>query len=468
VPQLSILSGIYTDGAPDVRVSYPVNMVPTATENGVSAGYLRPADGLVANGTGPGVARGGIEWRGVCYRVMGTKLVSVAVDGAVTEIGDVGEGGTVSFTYGFDRLAIASDGRLFYWDETTLTEVTDPDVGTVLDVVWIDGYYMVTDGEFLAVSDLTDPTSFNPLKYGSSESDPDPIVAVVRLRNEVYAVNRNGIEVFDNVGGVGFPFQRIEGAKITKGAVGTHAVCVYLESLAFVGSGYNEAPGVYLGTNANASKISTPEIDRVLAGYSEDALATIVVETRNDNGHAHLYIHLPDRCLVFDAAASTALKVPVWFVLVSTLSDTPDIYRARHLVWCYDRWLCADPTSYVVGYLSQDVGTHYGDPVRWEVSTALLFNEGAGAIVNELELVALTGRVALGANPYVSTSWTLDGVNWSADRPILAGKIGDRSRRLRWYRQGSFTRYRAQRFRGTSDAHVSLLRLEAKIEGLAW
>lgn len=467
MPQIPILSGIYTDGAPDVRVSYPVNMVPAAVENGVSAGYLRPADGLVEDGTGPGVCRGGIEWRGVCYRVMGSKLVTVAADGTVAELGDVGEGGTVTFTYGFDRLAVASDGRLWYWDESTLTEVTDPDIGTVVDVVWIDGYYMTTDGEFLVVTELNDPTQVNPLKYGSSESDPDPIVAVRRVRNEVYAVNRNSIEVFDNVGGTGFPFQRIEGAKITKGACGTHAVCVYLEALAFVGSGYNEAPGVYVGVNAAATKISTPEIDRILAGYSESDLADVVLETRNDNGHSHLYVHLPDRCLVFDAAASKQLGASVWFCLVSTLSGF-NTYRARHLVWCYDQWLCADPTSYVVGHLDQDVSTHYGDPVRWEVATALMFNAGAGAVVHELELVALTGRVALGAEPYIATSWTVDGENWSQDRPILAGALGERLRRLRWYRQGAFTRMRAQRFRGTSDAHVSLLRLEARLEGLAW
>ncbi len=465
--QIPILSGIYSDNGPDVRVSYPVNMVPVPTDNGVSAGFLRPADGLVEQGTGPGVDRGGIEWRGVCYRVMGSSFVSVDQNGTVTIIGDVGEGGQCSFSYGFDRLAIASNLFLYYYDGATLTLVTDPDVGSVVDVVWVDGYFMVTDGEFIAVSDLTDPTSFNPLKYGSSESDPDPVVAVKRLRNEIYAVNRNSIEVFDNVGGSGFPFQRIEGAKITKGAVGTHAVCVYQETLAFVGSGYNEAPGVYLGTNASAQKISTVEIDRVLATFSEDELADTVIETRNDNAHAHLYIHLPDRCLVFDVAASKALGQAVWFTLTSSLVGF-NVYRARGFVWCYDRWLCADPTSYSVGYLSQTVSTHWGEPVRWEFGTTLLYADGSGAILHELELVALTGRVALGDSPYIATSYSYDGQTWSQDRSILAGGIGNRTRRLQWYRQGSMTHLRTQRFRGTSDAHLAFLRLEAKIEGLAW
>jgi hypothetical protein len=102
--------------------------------------------------------------------------------------------------YSFDRLAIASGGRLYYWNGT-LTQVTDPDLGVVLDVVWVDGYFMTTDGESLVVTELSDPTQVNPLKYGSSEVDPDPVVALLKLRNEVYALNRNTIEVFDNVGG---------------------------------------------------------------------------------------------------------------------------------------------------------------------------------------------------------------------------------------------------------------------------
>ena len=214
--QIQILNGIYADATPELRTAYPVNMVPVPKQSGISNGFLRPGDGIVANGTGPGIDRGGINWRGVCYRVMGTKLVIVASNGAVTVLGDVGGpvNTLVTFDYSFDRLAIASGGRLYYWNGTTLTQVTDPDLGIVLDVVWVDGYFMTTDGEFLIVTELSDPTQVNPLKYGSSEVDPDPVVALLKLRNEVYAMNRNTIEVFDNVGGDLFPFARIEALAI--------------------------------------------------------------------------------------------------------------------------------------------------------------------------------------------------------------------------------------------------------------
>jgi len=467
--QISILNGIYTDNGPDFRTSYPVNMVPVPKNSGISTGYLRPGDGLVANGTGPGIDRGGINWQGECYRVMGTKLVSVASNGAVTVLGDVGGpvNTLVTFDYSFDELAIASGGRLYYWDNSTLTQVTDPDLGIVLDVVWVDGYFMTTDGEFLIVTELSDPTQVNPLKYGSSEVDPDPVVALLKLRNEVYALNRNTVEVFDNIGGDLFPFQRIDGAQIQKGVVGTFACCVYIERIAFLGSGRNESPGIYVGAAATTQKISTQEIDELLLTYTEAQLSLVKLEARNDKSHQHLYVHLPDRTIVYDAAASEALGDQVWFTLTTTVVGFAQ-YRARNLVWAYDKWLVGDPQSSTIGYLVDDIGSHWGQQVRWEFGTIIAYNEGKGALFQKMELVSLTGRVALGTNPQISTSYSLDGLSYSQDRYIYVGTIGNTSKRLAWFQQGHMRNWRIQRFRGDSDSHIAFARLEMQIEGLLY
>jgi len=466
--QIPILNGIYAGSEPELRTSYPVNMVPVPKQSGISNGFLRPADGLVSDGSGPGVDRGGINWNGVCYRVMGTKLVTVAGDGTVIVLGDVG--GTVdslvSFDCSFDRLAIASGGRLYYWNGS-LTQVTDPDLGVVLDVVWVDGYFMTTDGSSLVITELNDPTQVNPLKYGSSEADPDPVVALVKLRNEIYALNRNTIEVFDNVGGDFFPFQRIDGAQVQKGVLGTFACCVFVETVAFLGSGRNEEPGIYLGANATANKISTQEIDQILLQYTEGQLAAVKLEARNDKSHQHLYVHLPDRTLVYDAAASGVLEEHVWFTLTTSTAGFNQ-FRAKNFVWAYGKWLVGDPQSSVIGYMSQDISSHWGQIVRWEFGTLVVYNEGRGAIFNELELVALTGRTAIGADPTISTSYSVDGMAWSQDRIIRAGTTGNTKKRLVWLQQGHMRNWRIQRFRGDSQAHISFVRLEAQLEPLAY
>ena len=250
-----------------------------------------------------------------------------------------------------------------------------------------------------------------------------------------------------------------------RGAIGTHAAAMFLEAIAFMGGGRNEAPAVWIGQNSSTVKISTREIDQILADYTEAQLATAVMETRVVAGHQLLYCHLPDQTLVYDGAASQVLGEPVWFVLTSSLVGKGQ-YRARNFVWCYDKWLCGDPTSSKHGYLTSAVSSHYGELNGWEFGTVILYNEGRGALFHELELVALTGRTELGKDPTIWTSYTLDGETWSQEAPRTAGKTGERLKRLTWLQQGYMRHWRAQKFRGTSDAHISVARLEATIEGL--
>jgi hypothetical protein len=396
---------------------------------------------------------------------MGTKLVSIDSLGASTILGDVGGAGQVTFDYSFDRLAVASGGNLYYYDGTTFTQVTDPDIGTVVDVVWVDGYFMTTDGEFLIVTELNNPLAVNPLKYGSAEADPDPVVALLKVRNEVYALNRHTIEVFDNVGGELFPFSRIDGAQIQRGAIGTNTCCVYLDAIAFMGSGRNESVAIWLGANGQSMKLSTREIDEILSEYTEAQLSTAVMESVSYKSHNFLYVHLPDRTLVYDGGASKELGVPVWFILTSGVGATGQ-YRARNFVWCYNKWLVGDPTSATHGYIDSNISTHYGNAVAWEFGTQIIYNEGRGAILHSLELVSLTGRVAVGADPQISTSYSIDGLTYSQERFAKVGASGNTTKRIVWLQQGAMRNWRIQRFKGTSDAHISMARLEAVIEPL--
>jgi Phage stabilisation protein len=441
-------------------------MVPVPKAQGVSEGYLRPAEGLVLEGTGAGFDRGGINWNGVCYRVMGSKFCSIDQNGVYNEIGDVGnDGNFVEMDYSFDRLGIASAGYLYYFNGTTLSQVTSPYILTVKDVVWMDGYFITTDGNFIIVTELTDPTIVDPLKYGTAESDPDGINALLNYNEELYAVGRYTIQVLDNTGGDNFPFTVVKAAIISRGAIGTHAVCIFVNAFAFIGGNRNEPPSVYLGINGGTTKIATREIDKILKNYTEDQLSKCKVECRVDDGHQWLYVHLPDQTLVYDQLASKALGDFVWFTLDSGLLDIAQ-YRAACFVWCYNKWIFGDPSSSNYGHVTHETADHYGNQIGHEFSSAILYNSGKGAIIHRLELVCLTGRVALGADPTIWTSYSKDGVNWSQEKPLKIGKIGNTTKRIAWLRQGDLKLIRLQKFRFNSDAFLTVARLEAEIEAL--
>jgi len=484
--QIPIIKGVYTGENADYKTSYPLNMVPVVQVTGISKGYLRPVEGIVAIGSeGPGKSRGAINWNGVHYRVMGNNLCSITETGVITIIGDVGNttGDTVSMDYSFTILAIASNGKLFYYYPTTvddstwtydliaeadgfkLIQVTDANLGIALAVLWVDGYFLSTDGEYIVASKLADPTVVPVTNYASSEIDPDPIVNLLKLRNEIYAINRYTIEVFDNVGGSGFPFQRVNGAQIQRGAMGTHCALVYEDTIAFLGGGRKEAPAIYLGVNGQTQKISSREIDEILIGFSEEELSEVVFETLNDKSQAFLWVSLPDRTLVYDLTASQAVGDQVWHVMSSsrlTLSK----YRAKDVIFCYDKWQVGDTESSKIGVLDNTISTHFGSTVPWEIYTPIMYNESRGALFKSIELVALTGRAQGFIDPIISTSYSVDGRSWSQERPIKAGKAGNRLKRLVWWRQGHMRNTRVQKFRGDSNSYLAISRIEVDIEPL--
>lgn len=461
---VALLEGIYSDQNADLRASIPRNLQPVPLDSGVSKGYLSPADGLEVFASGPGTYRGGILWNGVMYAVMGTKLVTVNADGTTTTLGDVGSGGWCTFDYSFDRLGISSGGRLYYWNGT-LTQVTDPDLGVVNDFCWMDGYFLTTDGTFIVQTELNDPTQVNPLKYGSSEYDPDPVVRVLKFKNELVAINRYTIEFFQNVGGTGFAFQRIPGAVIPRGAVGTYACVKYEDYIAFVGGGRNQSVSVYLAASGVYKDVATREIQTLLQDYTEEELSQIVIDARTDKDFAHLMIHLPDKTLVYDVVVSEKVGSPVWFTLTTDIENGGQ-YRAKGLVWAYNRWLFGDPQSSNIGQYVESNSLHYGQAVGWDFSTSILYNEGNDAIINEAELVCLPGRAALGANPVIWASYTLDGLTYSQERPTNCGRQGQYQKRVAWRTLGTIRNMRMLKFRGTSDAHFAILRLEIKTEPL--
>jgi hypothetical protein len=223
-----------------------------------------------------------------------------------TTLGDIGDNGKDAvFTYSMDRLGIASNGILWYYNLATgLTSVVDPDIGVVNWVLWIDGYFAVTDGTTIAVTELADPYAVNPLKYGSAEESPDAINSLLKISGQLVAVGGLTCESFQNIGGSLFPFQRLPNALIERGSVGPYATTLYNQSYAFVGRGENEAPAVYLAGPGTTAKISTREIDLLLAAVTVAQWASLKLEARVDKAAQYLYVHLPTLTCVYDISAT--------------------------------------------------------------------------------------------------------------------------------------------------------------------
>lgn len=463
--QLAILSGIYGKTTADFERSVPTNMTPIAEPGdgngtGISKGYIRLIPGARTLITAGANDRGGYVWRNMHLRVIGQSLYKVE-GAALTLIGDVTDDSKpVQFAEGFDRIGIASNKKLFYYNGTTLVQVTDPDLGDANSVTWSDGYFLTTDGGYIVATELNDPTSVDPLKYGSSEADPDPVLALLALRGEVFALNRYSIEKFINTGGAGFPFARSRGSQIPKGIVGKDAFTTFVESFAFCGSARNEAPAIYLAGAGQAIKISPRVVDDALKLLTDEELAAVQVENLQANGLQQLLIHLPTETWVYHWAASQLLDIPVWSRLAGG-SDLALAYPARNFLRVGTDWWCSHGAK--LGVLDDQEMALFGEPLAFQFDTSLLYNEGRAAVVHELELVTLTGR---GANTPISISYTNDGLTWSQERFVNGGARGARGARPTWWRLGRFSNWRGFRFRAVAKAPIAFARLEARLESL--
>lgn len=457
-----LLSGITADGTAEFKTSYPINLEVVPVDNKIAKAQFRMAAGATSFATGPGTDRGGIEWNGALLRVMGTKLVNIAAGGAITELGDVGGSGPVALAYSFDRLAIRSGEKLFYWTGSALSQVADPDLGPVKDLIWIDGYFLTTDGTSVVVTELKDPTQVHPMKYGSAEEDPDAITGLIKVRNEAYVLGRHSIQVLRNVGGGGFPFQTVRGATIPIGCVSPTAKCLFADSFAFVGSARGEALGIYVAGSGTASKISDRAIDDELAAVGDPS--GIILENRSWRGERRLLIHLPGKTLQFQANASRDLEAPVWTVLHSGRGET---YRLRNAVLAHGKIFVGDTQSAAIGELTEKVSTHFGEPAEYGFDVGLLYGDGKSFLLKSVELIGLPGRAPAGVEGRIFMSMTRDGETFSVERPIPTGKAGQRGLRLIWRPRAHVRQWVGLRFRGYDAAMPGFAACEVDAEPLA-
>lgn len=460
--QLPIVSGVVASNTAEFAVSTPLNLEPLLIESKISNGQLRTAVGVSPFTTGPGADRGGIVWNSTHYRVMGTKLVSVSQAGVVTTLGDVGGSGPVTLDYSFTNLIIRSSGKLYYWNGVALNQVTDEDLGTCIDVTWVDGYTMSTDGEYVVVTELSDPYQVKPLKYGSADSDPDPITGLIRARGEVYVLGTNTIQVFQNVGGNGFPFQNVVGATILVGCVSASAKCLFGQTFAFVGSARDDALGVYVAGQGDANKISTRVVDDALAAVADPT--AIVLERRVSRDEYRLYVHLPAETWVFMAKATERAGQAVWY---RCQSGTGKAYRPRYAVEAFGMTVVGDNESPALGTQSADISSHFDETTQWQFDVGFIYNNAKGAILDSVELVGLTGRGSEVEGSSVFMSMTRDGQLFSQERVVSLGKLGERTKRVQWRPHARVRNYMGLRFRGYSRNLAGFASCEVQARPLA-
>ena len=207
-----------------------------------AAAVLLPTPGLVSKldlgATIQGIWQEDGVRGGLMFAVAGSKLYSISSGWAATEIGNL-DAGEAEFVGIRDVLFVAVNTRLWRWNGSALTEVTDVDLPDVGTMIAINQRLLLNsdDDDTLTWSNTLDGTAFEALAFTTAEQSPDPIRRLMKLSGQAIAFGSTGIEILRAVPSTSLPFQNVTNQAIeeTKGILGKYAAAKSGDKCFFIG-----------------------------------------------------------------------------------------------------------------------------------------------------------------------------------------------------------------------------------------
>lgn len=161
------------------------------------------------------------------YVVADQTLYSVSSNGTSTAIGTVAGTDFCTFASTIYHIAISANGGLYLYDGVALTSVAIPDGQTITNVTSLDNYFIVgiqNTSKFYFIRPGN--TTIDPLDFESAERNPDDIVSVATVGDELWVIGQSTTEVFTDSGDSAAPFQRVSMRVYSSGCVDKYSVAV--------------------------------------------------------------------------------------------------------------------------------------------------------------------------------------------------------------------------------------------------
>jgi hypothetical protein len=306
-----ILGSSYVARSVNAADARMVNLFPEIVpEAGKEPAYLQRAPGLkLLNTIGTGPIRG--LWAfssddGVGFVVSGDQLYKIDNTYTATLLGVVSGIGPVSMADNGTQLFIACNGPSYIYNNTTskFVPITDPDFPGAVTVCYLDGYFVFNqpNSQLMWVTELLDGTNIDALNFASTEGSPDGLIAVASNFREVWAFGTNSIEVWYDVGGSGFPLQRIQGAFNELGLAAPYSVAKMDNGLFWLGRDRRGQGIVYRANGYTGMRISTHAIEWQIQQYAD--MSDAIGYTYQQDGHSFYVLIFPtaNTTWVYDAA----------------------------------------------------------------------------------------------------------------------------------------------------------------------
>lgn len=300
----------------------------------------------------------------------------------------------------------STKGYVYTIATTAFAAVTSANAIISDTVTFLDGYFIVSEaasGRF-RFSNVYAGATWLANSFATAEANPDKLIAVVAERGLLALFGEFTMEVWSNVGTSPVPFARVQGATQEWGLAARWSLCKFDETVIFLGRNRLGQVSVIRLTGLQASRVSPPDLDHLINGYS--TFADAAGFSYMLNGHPMYQLNFPtaSRSWLYDG------KTGAWSELESTgLTRHRAEMSSQHL----GAIRVADYANGKIYTLSPSVYTDNGKMIAREIqsghSYAAKYNN---LFMSELRLDLETGvglATGQGSDPQVMLSISHDG-----------------------------------------------------------
>lgn len=338
----------------------------------------------------------------ILYVCANDKLYAVTPTGVSTLVASgIPEFGNVDMADNSVQLILVTGGQGYVYNisTNTLNNITDSyfPVGAT-SVIFLNGRFVVNKPgtRQFYVSGLLDGLNWTYLGstaiFGAKENTSDLLVRVGNVNGQLVLYGSQSIEFWQDVGASPLPYQRINGATQSWGLAASLSTAQVGNTEYFLGFSPNGGLAVIRLNGYAPEPVSDSDLNTLFSSFT--TVSDAVALTYTVYGHPIYQITFPseDRSFAYD------VKTNIWHEAQTGVEDQGRHF-ARYGVTFGGKNYVSDETSGTVYYLDKDVYTDNEEPIKRQVFTRHIRNQGNELTLSEVFLDFETG---VGTEPPVS------------------------------------------------------------------